>query len=163
MSTYKISRRKGLGYVYYSVPEGSSEVKIKSLTTGSAQTMSNINGKFLTPELLASNPAKYQDYLTKRDDGIIKILDIWKVPYTRDNKFISNTVNLQNQPINDIPIDEVQITNENGVEVPIETVVNDPTAQVIITDENVEVKTSKKFMYAGLGVLAIAGYFLFKK
>ncbi len=195
MARYKVKRkRRGLGYVYFQVPEGSPQIKIDSLTTGSNQTMSDIYGKYLTPELLASNPTKYAEYLKKRDDGIVKILDIWKVPYTRDDSFGSEKVNMTkawidagyvdnppqvaNQdgipinvqpPINysDTPLSNTVILDQNNNVVPIQTVLADPNASVIITDEIADEVSpatpqakDNTLLYVGAGILAIGAMML---
>lgn len=161
MSKYKITRRKGLGYVYFQIPENSVQAKIDSIQTNT-KVMSNIQGQHLTPELLASDPTRYKELIAKRDDNIIKILDIWKVPYTRDNTFGSATVSLSPEQL-DIPLNDAVIIDENGNQVPVETVINDSSAQVIITNDTIEVKSSKKLVYVGLGVLALAGLYLASK
>ena len=182
MSNYTISRRTGLGYVYYKVPDGSPKIKIKSLTTGSAQTMSDIYGRKINRQVEISRPEYFAENLKKRDDGIIKILDIWKVPYTRDNSFGNKQVALTIDQINnatmprgtavapveqiadharpldyfeDIPVSDVVVTNASGNEVPLQTVLSDPTAQVVVTDSIIEPTTSKKGLYVGLGVIAV--------
>lgn len=159
MARYKVKRRKGLGYVYYT-PDG----------RGSMQKMSDIYGKYLTPELLASDPAKYAGYLKKRDDGIIRLLDIWKIPYTRDDSFGSATVG-QNLSTTDVPLSQTVILDENNNEVPIQTVLADPNATVTITDEvanevspaTPQTQTAEKdntMLYVGAGILAVGAYML---
>ena len=164
MARYKVKRKRGLGYVYYQVPEGSSQIKTNSLTTGSAQTMSDIYGKYLTPALLASDPEKYAERIKQRDDGIIKILDIWKVPYTRDDSFGSATVG-QNLSTTDVPLSQTVILDEKNNEVPIQTVLADPNSQVIITDEVIDGSSQPQakdntMLYVGAGILAVGAFML---
>lgn len=154
MAKYKIKKRKrGLGYVYIDSYTHLNESSIASLQKNT-QSISNTWDNLITKNI--ENPEKFAEYINKRDQGIIKILDLYKIPYTVDNSYGSSTIGLKNEQTSNV------ITDEYGNEVTIEEVIEDPEAEVILTDD-LPTEKNNNMLYAGIGVATVAAILILSK